>query len=160
MDILIPLLTAFVGGAVVAVANYLLQRHNAYLQIKNAIAERRVKAIGAAWSSVYKYECAVTNVLREAISRCSGEDDRDAIRFSVKRANDIAERRHIIVIDTVEENRFWLGQEMYQAIMEYHNSIVERLRAAAEKDLDQLRSIEQDLQEAKQFATTLLSRVR
>jgi hypothetical protein len=95
-------------------ANQTLERFKADESFRSEIAKTRVAKIGEVWELVYQYETVVAGTMQKLMAVSS-----DATPASiVAAARPVLEARDRLM-KAVETSRFWLGEQQYNAIIDY-----------------------------------------
>lgn len=134
--------------------NRALERYKARSAFLAGYTDRHIGAISEAWRLMYTWEAAVKGHLR-FYSSVELEDRHDVVDDLLP-AIDESRRLSRDVRTYVDENRFWLGEDLYMKFVKYHNNLDPYIDAVVRGQLDDRSRLELRMQEHQEDILTLL----
>ena len=112
-------------GVIVALLGFFLNRAIERYKARSAFlvgyTGRHINAISNAWQLLYQWEATIRDHARRHVT--IDPEERHEVVDDLMPAIDESRRRASAVRSYVDENRFWLGEDLYTRFVRYHNSL-------------------------------------
>ena len=148
------LLIAMIVAAFAFYLNRALERYKSRSAFLAGYTNRHIEAISEAWRRMYTWEAAVRGHLR--FYSTVQLEERHEVVDDLLPAIDESRRLSREVRNYVDENRFWLGEELYAHFVRYHNNLDLHIDAVVRGQLQDRSRLESEMYANKQDILTLL----
>jgi hypothetical protein len=123
--LVLSVIEKLVIGVVILLLGYLtnraIERYRARSAFLAGYTDQHIKAISEAWRLIYRWDSAVRGYIR--YYHTVDPEERHDLLDDLLPAIEESRRRSRAVRTFVDENRFWLGEELYLRFVSYHNSL-------------------------------------
>ncbi len=145
-EVVLALLLAIVAF----VLNHLLVRPGARLAFENEIARQRVVHISEVWSSLYESEVVARKLLRSAreVAGDPGGYATELRRLLIPLQKE-SEQKARCAQQTIDANRFWLGNTLYSRMRAFQNAQMQMIAALGSANPPAFRASEARLEKAR-----------
>lgn len=154
LSIIDKLVIAVIVAAFAMFLNRALERYKMRSAFLAGYAEKHIAAISDAWGLMYRWE----NFIRQSFryQRVYNDEQWHGLIDDLAKAIDESRRRELAVRQFVETNRFWLGEELYMLLVEYHNELEKYVRTVLYGSYHEVIGLRERLTERKQDIMSLL----
>lgn len=157
--LLLLLIDKFFIAIIVAIAGYLisklLERYKSSQALFNEIAKKEIEKVSECWELAYESEAIIRKMVRRA-AEIEQEYGNDPNRFRQAMINEITPMNNLSVKKTadfnamVDKNRLWLGSELADNFMKFHNHLMDYLDSYSRGDVEQLQTAYSNIEKLKQ----------
>jgi len=146
-QLLLTLIDKLAIGILILVAgllfNRILERFKSKQAFSNEISKQRVAEIGSVCSHIYEWESSLGHTIeRTEILKLHFKDNTEDIASRLKGQEDLptkelVERKLYVLRISLGKSYFWLGEELYQHLVEYCLNIKEAFDAYLDEGLSE-----------------------
>jgi hypothetical protein len=145
--------------------NKVLEKYKSRQAFETEIAKQRVAKIGEVWALLYEWESLVKGLIRRvAEMQLEFGNNRELLEERLETeiqpsmVNSENKSKNIQLL--VEQNRFWLGEELYVHFLEYHNNIMNYTQVFASGNYQEFKELDEKLENSKHNVVKVLQIVK
>ena len=125
--------------------NSWLEKYKSTQSFNTDIRKIQVQKIGEAWEALYAFEASTDKLIRQTL-----DNEMEQAGIGTKNTRLITETTmspkvnsefHKALVKKTISNRFWLGENQYESIIDYSNLLVDYMAAYLNKDPEALKTI-------------------
>jgi hypothetical protein len=135
-------------------ANRALERYKLRSTFLSGYTAKHIAVISDAWGLMYDWEDFIRRSFR--YQSANTDEQWHAIMDDYGKAIEESRRREMAVRGFVDTNRFWLGEELYGSLVNYHNDLENYVRTMLYGSNCEVLRLRDRLTERKQDVMSLL----
>jgi hypothetical protein len=125
--------------------NSLLEKYKSAQSFNTDISKIQAKKIGEVWECLYTFEASTDKWVQQIL-----KIEMESVDIKTRNMRLISEmtipikendKLREVLLKKVNSNRFWIGENQYDSIMDYTNFLIDYMAAYANKDPEKLKSI-------------------